>query len=163
MKTKFILIAGVILILTVASAVIRLSGDEKAPEITFDIIDGRQLSLESLHGRPVLINFWATTCPVCIREMPDLIELYKHLHPKGLEIIGVAMAYDPPNYVLAMSRHWQIPYPVALDIDASAARAFGQVSLTPTSILVSPQGRIVQRKIGAIDREAWRKTIQQML
>jgi thiol-disulfide isomerase/thioredoxin len=50
-----------------------------------------------------LVTFWATTCPSCIEEIPHLIDLYRELNPKGLEIIGVAMAYDPPEQVRAMA------------------------------------------------------------
>jgi thiol-disulfide isomerase/thioredoxin len=71
-----------------------------APAVDFKIIDGRTLNLQQFTGQPVLVVFWATTCPSCIKEIPHLSGLYEELAPRGLEIIAVAMAYDPPNQVM---------------------------------------------------------------
>ena len=100
----------------------------KAPEISLPIIDGRKIDLQELQGQPVLVTFWSTTCSGCLKEMPHLVELYEEFAPQGLEIIGIAMYYDPPNQVLNMSKHRNIPYPIALDIKGQAAQAFGNVT-----------------------------------
>jgi len=134
-----------------------------SPDINLVTIDGEQLQLASLRGNPLLVVFWATTCPGCIREVPHLIDLYDELSPRGLEIIAIAMAYDPPNQVLAMRNSRNIPYHVALDIQSEAARAFGDVRLTPTAFLIAPDGRIVQRKTGEMNPEKLRQKIMGML
>ena len=134
-----------------------------APDIGLMTLDGKELQLASLHGRPVLITFWATTCNSCVSEIPHLIELYDELAPQGLEIIGIAMNYDPPNRVLALRKARNIPYPVALDIQADAARAFGNVRLTPTSFLIAPDGRITHQRSGKMNMAALRKDILAML
>lgn len=134
-----------------------------SPDIDLVTIDGEQLHLASLRGNPLLVIFWATTCPGCIREVPHLIDLYDELSPRGLEIIAIAMAYDPPNQVLAMRNARNIPYYVALDIHAEAARAFGDVRLTPTAFLIAPDGRIVQRKTGEMNPAKLRQKILGML
>ena len=121
------------------------------------------LTLKQLRGKPVLVTFWATTCPTCIQEMPHLIELYRDLNPKGLEMIGVAMSYDPPEQVRALAQQRQIPYPIVLDTQARIAREFDNVRLTPTSVLISPEGRIVQYRLGLLDLPQLRETIQKML
>ncbi len=139
------------------------AGLEDSPDITLLTIDGEELSLASLRGNPLLLTFWATSCPGCIKEMPHLIELYDELSPQGLEIIGIAMSYDKPSDVLSMRKARGIPYPVALDINGAAARAFGNVSKTPTSFLVAPDGRIVYQKTGAMDIPKLRKDILAML
>ena len=134
-----------------------------APDVTLSTIHGDKIVLSALRGRPVLVNFWATTCPGCIREMPQLVELYRELGPKGLEVIGIAMPYDPPNLVITMSDARHIPYPIALDINGDAAHAFGNVRLTPSSFLIAPDGRIVQQKTGAIDTPELRAAIVNLL
>ena len=139
------------------------AGLKDSPEITLLTIDGKELSLASLRGKPLLLTFWATSCPGCIKEMPHLIELYEELSPRGLEIIGVAMSYDKPSHVLSMRKARNIPYPVALDIHGAAAKAFGNVRLTPTSFLISPDGRIVFQKIGEMDMPKLRNNILAML
>jgi len=134
-----------------------------SPDLGLLTIGGEKLQLAGYRGRPLLVTFWATTCASCVRELPHLIELYEELHPRGLEIIGIAMAYDPPNLVLAMSRERNIPYPVALDIDSVAARAFGDIRVTPTTFLIAPDGRIVYYRIGTLDMAEIRQDILDML
>ena len=122
-----------------------------APHVTFTTITGKKIELEKLQGNPVFVTFWATDCPGCIKEIPHLIELYNHFHPLGLEIIAVAMYYDPPSHVVAMTKAKQIPYAVALDLKAEHAQAFGQVQLTPTTFLISSAGIIIKQKTGQFD------------
>jgi peroxiredoxin len=139
------------------------AGLKDSPDITLLTIDGEELPLASLRGKPLLLTFWATSCPGCIKEMPHLIELYEELSPQGLEIIGVAMSYDKPSHVLSMRKARNIPYPVALDIHGAAAQAFGNVRLTPTSFLIAPDGRIIFQKIGEMDIPKLRNNILTML
>ncbi len=124
---------------------------EMAPHVIFTRINGDKIELKKLQGKPVIVTFWATDCANCIKEIPHLIALYQQFHPQGLEIIAVAMAYDPPNHVVSMSKAKQIPYPVALDIKSDLAHAFDNVKLTPTSFLISPTGTIVMKKTGLLD------------
>jgi len=134
-----------------------------APDVTFKYIDGRQINLKHLERHPVLVTFWATSCPGCMKEMPHLISLYKALSAQGLEIVGVAMSYDPPDRVLAMTKSRNIPYPISLDIDGSIARAFDDVTLTPTSFLIAPDGRIIDHIVGELDMEKLRRQISDIL
>jgi peroxiredoxin len=138
------------------------SGMQEAPAINVTTLDGQSVALSSLEGRPVLVTFWATTCPGCVKEMPHLIDLHRELGPRGFEIVAIAMAYDPPEQVRELARQKQLPYTVAID-DGSAAVAFGDVKLTPTSFLIDPQGRIVQQKLGEMDMEQLRIRILGML
>ena len=133
MRLKHILLGTIALALIggLGSLWLAPAGIARAPDITFTTLQGDKLSLTALRGQPVLVTFWASTCSSCIREMPHLIALYNELAPGGLEVIGIAMAYDPPNRVIELSKAKQIPYPLALDINSAAARAFDDVSVTP--------------------------------
>jgi peroxiredoxin len=122
-----------------------------APETTFSTITGKKIVLSELRGKPVIVTFWATDCASCIQEIPHLIELYRQYHDKGLEIIAFAMAYNPPNHVLEFTKTQQLPYHVALDMQAENAHAFGDVSLTPTTFLIDPDGQIALQKTGLFD------------
>ena len=119
--------------------------------------------MEELRGQPVLINFWSISCTSCIEEIPQLAALYAELAARGLEIIAITMPYDPPSHVIALSRGKQIPYPVALDIRGEAARAFGDVRLTPTTFLVAPDGRVVAEHSGKLDMDRMRTLVLNML
>ena len=86
---------------------------DHVPDISLLSVDGEELRLPAYRGRPLLVTFWSVTCPSCVREIPHLIELYRELAPRGLEIIGITTAYDPPNQVLAMRKSRGMPYPSA--------------------------------------------------
>ena len=162
---KETVVAGIALVVVLVFAAVWFmpAGQRPAPPLVGQTLDGRTLTLEQLRGQPVLITFWSTTCPSCIQEMPHLVDLYQDLHPKGLEIIGVAMAYDPPEQVRALVEHRQLPYPIVLDTQSRFARAFVDVRLTPTTVLISPQGRIAQYRLGPLDMPKLRDTLQKML
>lgn len=140
-----------------------LSDRDSAPEVSFQTLDGETLSLEAMRGGPVLVVFWATTCAVCVEEMPELVALYRELQPQGLRLIAVAMPYDPPSRVLAMVQSRQLPYPVALDIHSEIVQAFGDIRYTPSAVLVGPEGRIQKRLVGRLDVTTLRGEISALL
>jgi len=122
-----------------------------APAATFATIGGESVSTASLRGKVVLVNFWATSCEVCTKEMPQLADLHRKHRGRGLETVAVAMSYDPPNYVARYAQKNALPFRVALDPVGAAAREFGDVRLTPTTFVIDRQGRIVKRIVGAPD------------
>jgi len=137
--------------------------DTPAPDVTFTTITGNKIALQKLQGKPVIVTFWATDCPACIKEIPHLIDLYNAYHERGLEMIAVAMYYDPPNHVVAMTKARQLPYNVALDITADHALAFGRVMFTPTTFLITPDGLIGLQKTGAFDVAVMKARIESYL
>lgn len=165
MKNKDIIIAffAILILSSIAYLWLAPSGAQRVPDITLQLIDGNKLKLSSLKGKPILITFWATSCPGCIKEIPHLIELYDELHTKGLEIIGIAMPYDRPDYVMEMVKQKKVPYLIAFDLQGVAVQAFGKVSLTPTTFLIDDEGQIVKKKIGEINMAIWKKRIEQIL
>jgi len=162
-KNTFISLIAVLISVTIVWVWLTPGTPSTAPDVALKIIDGRKIELKKLKGQPVLVTFWATTCAGCAKEMPHLVTLYEEFAPQGLEIIGIAMSYDPPNQVLEMTKRKQIPYPIALDIDGSVANAFGNITLTPTSFLIAPDGTIVKHKIGEMDMEKIKDDIIVML
>ena len=128
-----------------------LSSKTQAPNVTFTTITGQKISMLDLKGKVVLINFWATDCPGCIKEMPDLIKTYNNYKTKGFEIISVAMPYDPPAQVLNYTKQKALPFPVMHDGFGEITKAFGGVNLTPTAFIFNKKGERIQRTIGEID------------
>ena len=165
MKTKVISIAAITIIAVSTMLWLWLKPVNlvNAPDITVNTIDGQTLNFKSFAGKTLLVSFWATTCSICLQEMPHLVDLYNELNNAGFEIIGIAMYYDPPNRVVELSEQKNIPYPIALDIDGHAARAFGNVQTTPTNFLISPEGIIIQQQEGEMNIDKLRTTIKQLL
>lgn len=128
-----------------------LSGKQAAPAVTFTTLEGKTIDMQQLKGKMVLVNFWATTCPGCIAEMPQLIQAYRKHQPKGFEVVAVAMSYDPAEQVRTFTTKRQLPFPVTLDADGTLAKAFGDVKLTPTAVLIDQQGNIIATTVGELD------------
>lgn len=120
-----------------------------APAVIFMTLKGETIALGALRGKVVLVNFWATDCPVCIREMPQLIDTHKKYQARGYETVAVAMWYDPPNRVVAFSEQRALPFKVAFDPVGEHAKAFGDLTLTPTTFVIDKRGNIVERIVGA--------------
>jgi peroxiredoxin len=137
----------------------QLSNKPSAPNVTFTTIEGKKISMNDLKGKVVLVNFWATDCPGCIKEMPQLIDTYNQYKQKGFEVIAVAMPYDPPAQVLNYTKMKNLPFPVMHDGLAEVTNKFGQVSLTPTAFIYDKQGNLLRHTIGELDFNA----LQQLL
>jgi len=158
---------GLFLALIIASIAYFYYQNQNRPDAPSDLvyktIDGQSLTLDQLRGKTVLIDFWSTTCKSCVEEIPNLIALYKELHPKGLEILGVAMPSDRPDMVLKAVKDLQIPYPIVIDIYGEIPQAYGDVSVTPTHFLIAPDGKILDKIVGKIDMVKFRDRIKTML
>ena len=162
MKTKWIAGLAAIVVVTVAGWLI-LSQKQAAPDVTVATLKGEKLSLSQLHGKVVLVNFWATSCTTCVGEMPKMVETYNTFAPRGYEMVAVAMDYDRPDYVLNYATRNNLPFTVALDLKGEAAQAFGGVRLTPTSFLIDKKGRIVQQYLGEPDFPKLHALVDQLL
>ena len=121
---------------------------ELAPKLDFTNIKGEKITSQSLEGKLVIVNFWATSCTTCVAEMPEMIDTYQKFHAKGLEFIAVAMSYDPPNYVVNFTETRKLPFHVVLDLDGKIAKAYGDIKLTPTTFVIDKDGAILKRYVG---------------
>ena len=120
-------------------------------------ISGEKITSQQLLGKITLINFWATDCPGCINEMPGLIETYNQYKDQGLEVIAVAMYYDPPSRVISFTKNNNLPFAVVLDTNKEIISKFNNVKLTPTSIILDENGYVINTIIGEIDFNEFNK------
>lgn len=134
-----------------------------APASTFVFLDGTRQTSTDLRGKVILVNFWATSCATCVAEMPKLVNTYHTYQARGLDVIAVAMRYDPPNYVVRFTRTRQLPFKVAIDNTGAIAKAWDDVQLTPTTFLLNRRGQIVKRFLGEPDFAALHQTIEKLL
>jgi peroxiredoxin len=134
-----------------------------APDFTLPLVGGGEVKLSDLRGKVVLVNFWATSCSTCVAEMPKMADAWRRYAPRGYEMVAVAMSYDHPNAVAAFARQRALPFRVALDIDGAVARAFGNVSVTPTTYLLDRTGRIVATYVGEPDWQEFHARIERAL
>jgi peroxiredoxin len=157
------LLAGAAALVVAAVAYFTLSAQQPAPSVTFTALDGQKFTSESLKGKVVMVNFWATSCVTCIKEMPQMMETYKKYKDQGLEFVAVAMSYDPPNYVLNYAQTRKLPFKVALDPQGDLAKSFGDVKLTPTTYVIDKEGKIIKRYVGEPEFSQLHKLLEKAL
>lgn len=140
------------------------SGPQQSlPDLPFTQLDGSKHQLSELKGKVTLINFWATSCSTCVKEMPQLMATHQKYKTQGLETLAIAMEYDPPAYVMQFAQTRQLPFRVAMDHTGELAQAFGPVQLTPTTLVVNKKGEIVKRYVGEPDFEALHALLAKLL
>jgi peroxiredoxin len=139
------------------------SSSEPAPASTFVLLDGSKSTTADLKGKVTLVNFWATTCVSCVKEMPELVATYNKFKDRGFETVAVAMSYDPPNYVVNFAQSRQLPFKVAIDNTGAVAQAWGDIKITPTTFIVDKKGQIVKRYIGEPDFAALHQLLDKLL
>jgi len=142
-----VLLPGVLPALTACSG----KAVSQMPDLPFTELDGQARRLADLQGKVIVLNFWATSCSTCVKEMPRLVETHTRFKAQGLEMLAVAMSYDPPAYVMQFAQTRQLPFRVVIDHDGGLARAFGYVQLTPTTLVIDRKGQIVKRYVGEPD------------
>jgi peroxiredoxin len=140
-----------------------LNGGAMAPNVAYTLLDGSKSTTEQLRGKVVLVNFWATDCTTCVKEMPNIVATHEKYKARGYETLAVAMSYDPPAYVINFAETRKLPFGVAIDNTGAIAKSFGQVQLTPTSVLIDKHGQIVKRYVGEPDFVALHQLVEKLL
>ena len=130
----------------------------KAPNFSLKTFDGKKIELAKLKGKVVLVNFWATWCGPCRREIPDFLEAYAKYREKGFEIIGISLDQGGWDVVKPYMERTKITYPVVID-DGSLAQKYGALPYIPVTILVDRKGNILSKHQGLMFKEEIERTI----
>jgi|GEM_PF-641493 len=141
---------------------ISLNIGDTVGEVRFRTLDGTQPRLADFAG-PVLVNFWATSCAVCLEEAPDLVDLRERWSADGYEMISVAMPYDRPDAVLELASANGWTHPVAIDLDGKVLGAFEPIIGTPTNLLIGADGTLLERYVGRTDLGALERRLRTLL
>ncbi|MGQ9583822.1 MAG: redoxin domain-containing protein [Anaerolineae bacterium] len=123
-----------------------------APDFTLQDLDGNEVSLSSLRGRPVLLNFWATWCPGCRIEFPDFAKAHHTYQEQGLAIVAVNFMENPDS-VRKFVEAQGVPFLVLLDPKGQVLSAY-RVRAIPSSFFLDREGVVVRRVVGAMSHEA---------
>jgi thiol-disulfide isomerase/thioredoxin len=147
---------------TADAKVIRfVKNPDAAPAFQLNDLNGKPVSLAEAKGKIVLLNFWATWCGPCRAEIPDLVDLQKRYADK-FEIIALATDEDDPDEVRRFVLQSGINYRVAMSSDA-VRRDYGGIAALPTSFVIDPEGRIVQKHVGLNDPSIYELEVRAML
>lgn len=152
-------IVGVVVFLLLSSG----GGVKQAPQLSLTTIDGQKIDSQQLAGKPYMMTFWATDCPSCVQEIPHLAQLHNNLQNTGFQLVAVALPHDKVSAIKAMREQKNMPYAIAYDENGEIGQAFGGIRVTPTSYLVSPDGKIVFQKMGTLDVDQLEQQIRDMM
>ena len=152
-----------VLAILVASALASCSGRQAAPQFSYTLLDGTRASSEALRGKVVLVNFWATSCASCVKEMPQIVATYRQFQARGFETLAVAMSYDAPASVSDFAQSRGLPFGVIIDNTGAIAKAFSGVQGTPTTFVIDKRGAIAKRIVGEPDFAELSRLVDRLL
>jgi thiol-disulfide isomerase/thioredoxin len=135
--------------------------NQPTPPWQVTLPDGRALTSESLKGKVVLVNFWATWCPYCRKEKPVIDAFWKDTRDKGFEVISISVD-DSPEKIAAWMGDKGYAF-MAAPTNASVVEAFGNVASVPTSFIVDADGRIRHKIAGQLHYPRLEKLVTPLL
>lgn len=130
----------------------KLAPGKPAPEFELGTLDGQMLSLSQFRGSPVLLNFWATWCGPCRREMPYLQKVYERWQGVGLVLLAINIGESPPD-VAEFMQAGRFTFPVLMDVSGEVATRYG-IEGIPTTFFIDAEGIIQEVQVGAFPSAA---------
>ena len=129
----------------------RLETPVPAPGFSLKDIDGHSQALADYQGKVIMLNFWATWCPPCRREIPSMDSIYQDLGDQGFVVLGINEFEDPDHVFAYMGQLEVFPsFPVLFDRDSRVSQLYGVKGL-PTTLLINKHGQVVYRAVGGRD------------
>ena len=137
--------------------------DDNRPlsQVTVNQLDGQSIDLQSLRGKVLLVNYWATWCPYCRHEMPAMEKFYQDYKARGFEILAVSIDDDPAKVAVFMRKEGY-HFPVAMSAPALNS-VIGKVSTVPTSFLIDKQGRVRKKISGQVHYARLEELVEPLL
>ena len=136
---------------------------QDAPDFSLNTLDGGTFRLDAHRGDVVVLNFWATWCPPCRREIPDFVSLQDDLGGRGLQFVGVALERSAgPDEVRAFADEMNINYPIGLG-DGAIAEKYGGVRGLPMTFVIGPDGQIRKHIPGMTTEDRIRPLLEALL
>ena len=125
-------------------------------------IYGNKFDFKTLKGKKVMVVNTASKCGLTY-QYENLENLYSQYKNNNFEVLAVSMYYDPPSRVVTYAKNNQLPFPVILDFDKTIKNAFKNIKLTPTSILIDRNGKIINTIVGEINFSTFNKALEEEL
>jgi len=141
-----------------------LAPGNQAPDFTLKTLDGGQITLSAYRGRPVLINFWASWCPPCRIEMPELVRTYEEHKDTGFTILGINLTFqDSLPEIAAFVEEFKMTFPILLDETGEVTTQQYRLLGLPMSVFIDRQGAIRRIQIGVMTADQIREFTAEIL
>jgi cytochrome c biogenesis protein CcmG/thiol:disulfide interchange protein DsbE len=135
---------------------------KSAPSFTLQDLNGKQVSLSDFKGKVVILDFWATWCPPCVKEIPHFIALYEQYKDQGFAIVGISVDREGISVVKSFARKYQVNYPILMT-DGQVDKAYGGIPSIPTTFVIDSAGNIRQKYVGYRDKAVFEADIKALL
>jgi cytochrome c biogenesis protein CcmG/thiol:disulfide interchange protein DsbE len=132
-----------------------------ARPFSLELLDGRTLTLAGLHGKVVMVDFWASWCPPCRQEAPALAEVYRDYAGLGVEFVGVDI-WDRPQDAQKFVVRYGVPYPNGIDGRGAIAIDYG-VRGIPEKFFIGRDGTLLKKFVGPMDAATLRRVLDGLL
>ncbi len=143
-----------------SASVTQVSERKESGGFTLPDLEGGAWSLEAQRGKVVLVNYWATWCPLCRAETPALVRLADEFKAKGFEVVGILLDEDT-NLIRPFVDEYKVSYPILLPSNAPNLSLI--IEVLPTTVLYDRQGRMAKRYVGAASESTFRADIESLL
>ncbi len=135
---------------------------EPAPSFTLQDLNGKQVSLSDFKGKVVILDFWATWCPPCVKEIPHFIELHEQYKDRGFAMVGISLDHQGISVVKSFVQKNQVNYPILMT-DGRVDKAYGGITSIPTTFVIDSAGNIRQKYVGYRDKAIFEADIKALL
>jgi thiol-disulfide isomerase/thioredoxin len=160
LKISLKVIAGTLLLMGVS--VIAAAQVQTVPPLALRNLQRQRVRIDKFKGKIVLINFWATWCPPCRAEMPDLVKWQRTYRGKGFQVIGITYPPTDLREVRRFTRSIRVNYPILLGTQKTKA-IFDSSETMPFTIVVDREGKVIDRIEGIILAEEFEQKIKPLL
>ncbi|HDL65102.1 MAG TPA: TlpA family protein disulfide reductase [Proteobacteria bacterium] len=133
-----------------------------APDFNLKKLEGGTIKLSDYRGKVIILDFWATWCPPCRKEIPDFVELQKEYGDKGLIILGISLDQNPKQALPAFIKKYKVNYPILLT-DGKVDKSYGGVTGIPTTFIIDRKGEIYKHYVGFRPKHVFATDIKALL
>ena len=151
-----------ILVLMFIAAGCKKTADNPAPSFTLQDLNGNQISLSDFKDKVVVLDFWATWCPPCVKEIPHFIALYEQYKDQGFAMVGISVDREGVSVVKSFAGKHRINYPILMT-DGQVDKAYGGITGIPTTFVIDRAGNIRQKYVGYQDKAVFEADIKALL
>lgn len=151
-----------ILILALVGCEKKQIDSAKAPQFKLPDINGNQVSLSDFDGKVVILDFWATWCPPCVKEVPHFVELYDEYKEQGFEMVGISLDAGGANDVKPFVEKMNVNYTMLIG-NQDVTKEYGGIGGIPTTFVIDKAGQIRQKYVGYREKAVFENDIKMLL